>query len=165
MTSCGQGGEFERSVVAPPPPAVMLTSALESLSLDQKLELLEEELEVGASYGTMSDEAIGHLFRAEAITDRLLESRLPYKWLAEGYDLEARVRQIQSKADLMVALIRRGADESDILAEVSDLRRQVAALRAALREPGGDPPLPLEVLLRSVPADSLRGMVSEGTEE
>lgn len=164
VASCGQGGEFERSAVAPPPPAVVLTAALEPLSLDEKLALLEEELTASSAGDEIDDQAIARLFRAEAITDRLLESRLPFAWLAEGYDLEARIRQIQSLADRVIALVRRGADESEILEEVASLRRQVTELREALRHPGSEAPPTLDALLAQVSVDSIRAVVNEGAE-
>lgn len=162
LASCGRSGEFERSAVAPPPPAVVLTASLGPLSLDEKLALLEEELAAGEEGDAFDDQAIARLFRAEAITDRLLESRLPFAWLSEGYDLEARIRQIQSLADRLVAMVMRGTDQEEFRAEMATLRRQVAELRLALRQPGGEAPPSLDELLASVMTDSIRAQVSEG---
>jgi hypothetical protein len=159
---CDRGEVFERSQVAAPPPAVVLTSALGSLSLVEKLTLLDRELAAGAARSELDDHAIARYFRAEAITDRLLESKMPYPWLAEGYDLEARIRQIQSLADRVVAQIRRGSSESGIEEDVVQLRRQIADLRLALEEPGSEAPPTLDLLLAGVRADSIRALVSEG---
>lgn len=159
---CHRGEEVERSAVAAPPPAAVLTSALESLGLDDRLALLDRELAAGEARGEIDDHAIARFFRAEAITDRLLESNIPYAWLAEGYDLESRLRQIQSLADRIVAQIRRGSAAEGILADVGVLRRQVADLRRGLDEPGRDAPTSLDALLANVSADSIRAVVNEG---
>lgn len=160
VAGCGRG-EMSESVAAPPP-AAMLTAALGSLSLDQKLSLLDQELIAGLERGKIDDHAIARYFRAEAITDRLLESTRSTTWLAEGYDLEARLRQIQSLADRIVSQIRRGSPESGTLADVGLLRRQVADLRSALATSPGEAPPSLDALLASVRADSIRALVSEG---
>jgi hypothetical protein len=162
VAGCGRGEDVGVAAVAAPPPAVVLTSALGQLSLPEKLVLLDQELVAGTAKGEMDDHAIASLFRAEAITDRLMESRAPFPWLAEGYDLEARVRQIQSLADRVVAQIRRGSPDEGILADAVLLRRQVADLRSALSEHGGDAPPTLDALLATVRADSIRAVVSEG---
>jgi len=159
---CHRGEEVQRSAVAAPPPAVVLTSALESLGLEERLALLDRELAEGEARGEVDEHAIARFFRAEAITDRLLESNVPYPWLAEGYDLESRLRQIQSLADRVIAQIRRGATEEEILADVAGLRRQVAALRRAMGEGGGEAPPSLDALLAGVQADSIRAVVTEG---
>lgn len=159
---CHRGEEVQRSAVAAPPPAVVLTSALEPLGLEERLALLDRELAEGEARDEIDDHAIARFFRAEAITDRLLESNVPYAWLAEGYDLESRLRQIQSLADRVVAQIRRGAAEEGIMADVAVLRRQVADLRRALGEGGGEAPPSLDALLAGVRADSIRAVVTEG---
>ncbi len=162
VVGCGRDAGVESAAVAAPPPAAVLTSALESLSLHEKLALLDQELAAGVALGEVGEDAIARFFRAEAITDRLLESKMPYSWLAEGYDPEARLRQIQSLADRVVAQIRRGSPESGILEDAAQLRRQVADLRSALSQPGGEAPPTLDALLASVRADSIRAVVSEG---
>lgn len=159
---CNRAADVEVAAVGAPPPAVVLTSALGPLSLHDKLYLLERELAAGAARGKVDDEAIARYFRAEAITDRLLASDAPYRWLAMGYDVEARIRQIQSLADRVVAQLRRGAPEAGIQEDVAELRRQVADLQGALAEPGGAAPPSLDALLASVRADSIRALVSEG---
>jgi hypothetical protein len=159
---CNRAADVEVAAVGAPPPAVVLTSALGPLSLHDKLYLLERELAAGAARGKVDDEAIARYFRAEAITDRLLASDAPYRWLALGYDVEARIRQIQSLADRVVAQLRRGAPEAGIQEDVAELRRQVADLQGALAEPGGAAPPSLDALLASVRADSIRALVSEG---
>lgn len=162
VLGCNVGEEVERSAVAAPPPAVVLTAALESLGLDDRLELLDRELAAGEARGEVDNHAIARFFRAEAITDRLLESNLPYSWLTEGYGLESRIRQIQSLADRIVAQIRRGSSEEGIMADVAALRRQVADLRSAMRGGGGDAPPSLEELLAGVAADSVRAVEGGG---
>lgn len=161
-SGCHRGEEVERSAVAAPPPAAVLTSALEPLGLDERLALLDRELAAGEARGEIDDHAIARFFRAEAITDRLLESHIPYAWLAEGYGLESRLRQIQSLADRIVAQIRRGSAEEGIMADAGALRRQVADLRRSLEEQGRDAPPSLDALLANVRADSIRAVVNEG---
>ncbi|NIP77977.1 MAG: hypothetical protein GWM90_01745, partial [Gemmatimonadetes bacterium] len=51
---------------------------------------------------------------AEAISDRLIHAERPVDWLASGYDVEARLRQLQAMADRVVARLRRGASLADV---------------------------------------------------
>jgi hypothetical protein len=162
VAGCGRGDDVTVAAVGAPPPAVVLTSALGPLSLYEKLLLLDQELAAGAAGDEIDEAAIARYFRAEAITDRLLESRKPFSWLAEGYELEARIRQIQSLADRVVAQIRRGSPADGIREDVVVLRRQVAELRSSLSVQGGDAPPTLDALLAGVRADSIRALVSEG---
>jgi hypothetical protein len=159
---CGGNDIGGGTTVAAPPAAAVLTAALGSLSLQEKLKLLDWELAAGQDRGKVDDQAIARFFRAEAVTDRLLESTPSYSWLAEGYDLEARLRQIQSLADRVVAQIRRGSSESEVLADVASLRRQVADLQRSLTVPGVEAPPSLDLLLAAVRADSIRALVTEG---
>jgi hypothetical protein len=162
VTACARSDEVEVAAVGAPPPAVVLTSALGPLSMHEKLFLLEQELAAGTARGKVDDEAIARFYRAEAITDRLLASDVPFRWLAEGYDVDARIRRIQTLADRVVAQVRRGAADDGILEDVVELRSQVAELRVALGVPGGDAPPTLDALLAGVQADSVSAVVSEG---
>lgn len=160
--ACGRSDEVEVAAIGAPPPAVVLTSALGPLTLHDKLFLLDQELAAGAARARVDDEAISRFYRAEAITDRLLVSDAPFRWLAEGYDVDAKIRRIQSLADRIVAQVRRGAPESGILEDVAALRRLVNELQGALSVPGGAAPPTLDALLASVRADSIRAVVGEG---
>lgn len=135
-----------------PPPAAAL--ARQGVSLDQSLRDLEKEL--SAALGTGLDKGgMPHILTAEAITDRLLESRLPFAWLkATSYSLEGYVRQIQSLADRIVAESRSGVDKGMTMRDVIALRRKVIDLRHSLAIGGVNPPMSLDSLLANTPADS-----------
>ncbi|MGH7553571.1 MAG: hypothetical protein ACREMQ_11160, partial [Longimicrobiales bacterium] len=61
-----------------------------SLPLDQLLEMLQKELDAVFENGS-EEETTAHLIRAEELTDRLLDSRIPFEWLtAEQYSVGAR---------------------------------------------------------------------------
>lgn len=131
----------------PPPPAAMLAPITEAMPLQDRLQQLQHELDMALIRGQLDEETTIRLYRAEAITDRILESQPPYEWLAESYDLSARLRQLQSLADRVVAKIRREEDAELILADAVRLRRVVIDLRESITAQGGEAPVPLEVLL------------------
>ncbi|MEJ2503371.1 MAG: hypothetical protein P8177_08675, partial [Gemmatimonadota bacterium] len=89
---CDDGGS-ERVPREAPPAAAVIAPGREAGQLTDQLEDLETELE-----RALAGEP-ARLLPAEAITDRLLHARRPVDWLATGYDVEARLRQIQSLAD------------------------------------------------------------------
>lgn len=147
----------------PPPPAAMIAPVRESMTLDEKLARLEAELDAALRMEHLDDAARVRLFRAEAITDRLLEERPPVAWLARGYEVEANLRQLQSLADRIVAELRREEPEAMIREDILRLRREVGQLRPALAMPGGGAlPVPLDSLLAGVPPDSTGVTVTEG---
>lgn len=136
-----------------PPPAAMLAGAQDQ-SLDQQLRLLEKEVSDALAEG-VDKAGQQHMFRAEALTDGLLESKLPFMWLTStSYSLEGYVRQIQALADRIVAEIRSGTDRGTITQDAIALRRSAAQLRRALAMGGGNPPVPLDSLLAGIPADT-----------
>lgn len=149
---------------APPPPAAaMIAPVRESMSLDDKLARLEAELGLAQERGELDARARARIFRAEAITDRILETEPPFVWLAEGYDLEARLRQLQALADRIVAQVRRDEPEPVVRGDVERLKRQVGELRAALRAGGHSvAPTPLDSLLARTVSDSVGMTVNEG---
>ena len=123
-------------------------------SLDASLIELEKELS-SALGSNLDNDGKGHLVRAEAITDRLLETKLPFTWLrATSYSLESDVRQIQALADRIIAEMRSGADKSIVSKDVTDLRSRVIGLRRAMAMGGSRPPVPLDSLLAGIQADS-----------
>jgi hypothetical protein len=131
-------------------------------TLDQALALLERELDAaledGGRFGI-------HLDRAEAITDRLLETQLPFTWLQDSaYGVASMLRQIQALADRVVALRRSGKTENaaQMLTDLQDLHQKVKTLRTGLRGRGGPSPLPLDSLLARYAADSLFKLVDAG---
>lgn len=134
-----------------PPAAAMVSPRLMTATLDEQLERLGVELVAGMEGDP------DRLLQAEAITDGLMEARRPFDWLAAGYDVEARLRQLQAMADRVVAKLRRGASLSEVeedvdvmTASVADLRQQLAAGR------GGPAPPTLDSLLRQDPLRDAR---------
>lgn len=139
----------ERMVAsADPPPAAAVAPIEAGAPLDELLARLEAELAAALESGVNNDEGMTRLMRAEAISDRLLESRLPFTWLtAEAYSLPARLRQIQASADRVVALARGGAQVQRLADQTAALRADVSDVRAALARGGGPPPPTLDMLL------------------
>lgn len=144
---CQRNPEEDRMSAPPPPPAVRIAPIRDSMTLEERLAVLEAELDAALDDDRLDAVTKQRLFRAEAITDRILETELTLTWLAEGYDLEARLRQLQALADRIVAGIRRDEPEAGILLDAVRLRRQVQSLRSALAEGGMNPPPPLDSLL------------------
>jgi hypothetical protein len=137
-----------------PPPAAALTEIGSTTPLDHGLGLLEEELTMVLEQELDDAERNARLLRAEAITDRLLETRLPFEWLsADNYGLDARLRQIQALGDRVVAQLRSGAPQDSLLVDVARLRADVAELRASIAEGGTRAPPPLEQLLSDFEAN------------
>lgn len=152
LVGCRQNPEESAVSQLTPPPAAAL--ARQVVTLDNSLQELEKELSMALGTG-LEDAGSGHILRAEAITDRLLEAQLPFTWLATGpYHLESKVRQIQALADRVVAEMRSGIDRPTLTREVTALRNDVIALRRALALGGGNPPPSLDSLLARHPADS-----------
>ncbi len=116
-------------------------------SVRETLAFLQAQLDSALSTGV--DAVVArHLDRAEAISNRLLESRLPFAWIsAEQYSLEARLRQIQARADRAEALLRDGAPREAIAAEVRGLLDAVAQVKSELDAGGGTAPPPVGHLL------------------
>jgi hypothetical protein len=91
------------------------------------------------------------LARVGAISDRLLETQLPFAWLsAESYSLEARLRQIQSRVDRIEALRTGGARREDVAEVVLELRADVVRLETELAAGGSPAPTPVGALLDSL---------------
>jgi hypothetical protein len=111
------------------------------------LALLQAQLDSALAAGLDGD-GPAHLDRAEAISDRLLESRLPFAWIsAESYSVEARLRQIQTRTDRIESLRAGGARGEDVLAEIRDLRDLVARAATELAAGGSAAPPPVQQLL------------------
>jgi hypothetical protein len=144
----------EESAVSQPAPPPAAALARRTITLDNSLQELEKELSTALGTG-LDGSGSGHILRAEAITDRLLEAQLPFTWLAAGpYHLESKVRQIQALADRVVAEMRGGTDRTTLTREVTALRKSVIDLRRAMASGGGRPPPSLDSLLARHPADS-----------
>lgn len=128
------------------PPAAVL-QRLTGIQLHEALGLLDREL-VAALRARLEGVGEQAFVRAEAISDRLLETRFPFEWLrSDSYSVQARIRQIQSEADRVDALIRTDAPRDSALADLRRLRRDVLGLRQDLALGGGARPVPLERLL------------------
>lgn len=151
---CRWGSDRDEMTVARPPPAAAITPVGRSVSLIDKLARLEDELAATITL-IETDAARQRLLRAEAITDGLLEAEMPFGWIEdEAYRVDARLRQIQALADHAVALMRRGASASTLLADVRALHRDVTRLLAVLDTGrGGDPPTSIDSLLAGIGRD------------
>lgn len=157
LTACEDDGSRRVSRDAPPPAAVVAPGQ-RAAQLPDQLEGLAAELETA-----MRGEP-DHLLTAEAITDQLIHAPRSVDWLAIGYDVEARLRQLQAMADGLVARLRRGATLDDVGEEVELLLTAVRDLQGQLRLAGGGaaPPTLDSLLaqdpLRDVGAASLGGL-------
>jgi hypothetical protein len=154
LLACSRSNPEDLAVSSPaPPPSAALVRLSRSTTLDYSLALLQREL---AAALKDADKREDHLFRAEAITDRLLESQLPFAWMkATSYGVEPRVRQIQALADRILAEIRSGLSAPLVTRDIRELDAKVTALRAGLRAGGGPAPPSLEALLAAYAADTL----------
>jgi hypothetical protein len=139
---------------APEQPAdVVLTNLRPGTPLEQMLQYLDQAL-VHAIAGDMEGAAVDQFRHAEAISDRLLEARQPFEWIAlDQYSLQARLRQIQSGADRVMAQLQTGAPRDSMLQDLRALRADVLRLRQAISRGGTRAPIPLQQLLA---ADTLQ---------
>ncbi len=144
--ACGRSPDEAIAQSAPPPPAAALAPLSSDHGVEQALELLSGELHA-ALESELSDGGAG-ILRAEAITDRLLETRRPFQWIPDQrYLVDSRLRQIQAEADRILAQYRSGAPRDTVLAAVRGLAGEVARLREELAGPGTAAPPSLEQLL------------------
>jgi hypothetical protein len=98
------------------------------------------------------DDEPDRVLTAEALTDQLLHAPRDVDWLAIGYSVEARLRQIQAQADAIVAALRRGSNTSVMEPDLQALRESVRQLQQQLELPGGGAAPPtLETLLAQDP--------------
>jgi len=153
--ACQRSNPEESAVSGPaPPPAAALVPLKGADQLDETLYLLEKELNEALA-GDLDGDGVNRLVRAEAISDRLLETRLPFAWLnSQQYAVEPKLRQIQALADRILAQQRTGIRRETIHRDLMDLRRRVVELRVALREGGTHMPPSLDQLLAGYAADS-----------
>ncbi|HSK20031.1 MAG TPA: hypothetical protein VK912_12845 [Longimicrobiales bacterium] len=121
--------------------------------LEELLERLDRHI-VNAMAGELEGDAGDEFLRAEAMTDRLLEARMPFEWIpAESYSLESKLRQIQSSADRILAQLRTAAPRQQMLRDLRALRTDVARLRQTVAAGGAPAPVPVERLLSGDTAD------------
>ena len=151
--ACNRNPEEAATSDPTPPPAAAL--ARQQQSLDDGLKQVDAAVAQalkGDLKGQNSKEA---LMRAEAFTDRLLESELPFQWMRSyDYSVQSAVRQIQALADRIVSKLRNGMDGQEIMDDVREMRTKVANLRRGLAAGGGDAPVSLDTLLARYMNDS-----------
>ncbi|MBR9990066.1 MAG: hypothetical protein KFH98_09940 [Gemmatimonadetes bacterium] len=115
--------------------------------LEEMLERLDQHL-VNAMSGQLDGSAGEEFLLAEALSDRLLEARMPFEWIpSEGYSLESKLRQIQSSADRILAQLRTSAPRQQTLQDLRNLRTEVARLRQTVAAGGAPAPVPIGRLL------------------
>ncbi len=153
LAGCNRNPEEAATSDPTPPPAAAL--AREHRSLDDGLQQVDRALSQAMRGDLEGQSAKDHLMQAEAITDRLLETELPFQWMrARDYSVESAVRQIQSLADRVIAKLRNGMDGQAILPDVREMRTKVIELRRGLAAGGGAAPLSLDTLLARYANDS-----------
>lgn len=135
-----------------PPPMEATVSVMDEvrtgMPLEEMLHILDEYL-YRALEGRMEGDAVADFRRAEAISDRLLEARPPFEWIAaEQYSLSARLRQIQSRADRVLAQLVTGAPRDTMLADLRTLREEVVRLRETVARGGTRAPPSIHRLLQ-----------------
>jgi hypothetical protein len=127
--------------------ASIMAEVRPGMPLEEMLQILDSYL-VSAIEGRMEGESVNDFRRAEAITDRLLEARLPFEWIAqEQYSLQSRLRQIQSRADRVLAQLETAAPRDTMLMDLHGLHSDVARLREAVAQGGTRAPPPIHRLL------------------
>jgi hypothetical protein len=163
IVSCQQSNPEEDAVSSPaPPPSMALAPIRGHVRLDQTLAQLESELAAAIRDDGQFTE---RLTNAEAITDRLLETQLPFAWItSRSYGVESVLRQVQSLADRLLAQLRSGVREEVVRRDAREMYQRVRDLRLALRAGGGAPPLSLDSLLAAYAADSLLQIIELGGE-
>jgi hypothetical protein len=153
LSGCRQNPEDSAVSNPSPPPAAALTR--QHQSLDDGLKQLDAALTTAMRGDLEGQSAKTALEEAEAITDRLLESELPFHWMrARDYSVESSVRQIQALADRVIAKMRNGMDGQELRTDVREMRTKVIELRRGLAAGGGDAPLSLDTLLARYANDS-----------
>jgi hypothetical protein len=152
--ACGRQPDDETAADLAPPAAAELVPMQDNVPLDEKLARMDEELVV-ALRNDLRDDGVMSLYRAEAISDRLLETPPPFTWMKTSYLTEARLRQIQSLADRVIAQMRRQVDPALLRADVHQLRHEIGTLRSQMAAGGSTRPPSLDSLLAGYAADTL----------
>jgi hypothetical protein len=153
LAGCEKSPPEETALSGPAPPAAALISLSGGLTLDQALAMMEREL----SYALRGEgDVAARLEIAETITDRLLETQLPFAWItSRSYSVEPMLRQIQALADRIIAERRSGEHPDVVRRDMVDLLALVRGLRAGLSQGGGPQPASLDSLLARYAADTL----------
>src|SRR5690606_12720136 len=144
--ACGRSPDEAIAQPATPPPAAALAPLSSDHGVEQALELLAREPD--AALRNELDDGGASILRAEAITDRLLETRRPFAWIPDKrYFVDSRLRQIQAEADRILAQYQSGVPRDTVLAAVRALAADVDSLRQDLSRPGSPAPPSLRQLL------------------
>lgn len=123
------------------------------MPLDSMLAMLERQLEISLE-GRLEGSAVDEYRVAEAISDRLLEARMPFEWLAaEDYSIQSRLRQVQSMADRVLAQLQMSASRDTMLADLQGLHADVVSLRRSIAAGGRRAPPTIHALLNDSAAD------------
>jgi hypothetical protein len=142
---CGPRADSGADSEEAPPAAAIAPIA--GLPLDSALVLLNVELSA-ALEKQLDNTGFVRFQRAEALTDRLLETRYPFEWLKDGsYAVESKLRQIQALADRVLAEVHTGMRPDSALHDVRLLQAEVLGLRTSLTHGGGPAPPTLEALM------------------
>jgi hypothetical protein len=156
FAACGPATPPDQS---PQMTLAVMTAVRPGTPLDEMLAMLDQHL-IDAMSGQLEGSAGEAFLRAEAITDRLLEARMPFEWIpSDRYSIESRLRQIQSSADRVRAQLRTAAPRAQMLQDLRTLRADVARLRQTIAAGGTDAPIPVDRLLRGDTA-ALGGQIS-----
>lgn len=129
-------------------PTIVVMDDIEAgMPLDSMLALLDQQL-AAAHEGQLEGSALDAYHVAEAISDRLLEARMPFEWIAaEDYSIQSRLRQIQSAADRVLAQTQASFEREVVLNDLRILRDDVADLRSSIAAGGTRAPPTIEALL------------------
>jgi hypothetical protein len=145
VTACDPGSEAG-VVGREAPPAAAVLAPGQDVPLTDRLDMVLAEIDRAL------DDEPDRVLTAEALTDQLLHAPRDVDWLAIGYSVEARLRQIQAQADAIVAALRRGSNTSVMEPDLQALRESVRQLQQQLELPGGGAAPPtLETLLAQDP--------------
>jgi hypothetical protein len=136
------------------PPAAAVLAPGQGVDLSEMLTRIDREIEEA-----MAGEP-DRVLTAEAMSDQLLHVPRDVDWLATGYSVEARLRQIQAQADGIVAMLRRGASLAAVEPDLRTLQASIRDLQRQLALPGGGAAPPtLETLLAQDPLRDARAPV------
>lgn len=144
-SACGSPSSAAASAAGPP--VSVLLERMDTVPLDTQLVWLS-----GMTNRALDQDAsarAGTVSRIEALTDGLIEARLPFRRLASGYSLESRLRQMQALADRIVAEQEVGSMGDSVRADLRRLHLRLDDLRVELRLPGQAAPPPIDSLLNA----------------
>jgi hypothetical protein len=144
LAACGPTPQDERPAQSA---TAVMVAVQPGMPLDSLLYMMEQHL-VNALAGRLEGDAANEFRRAEALSDRLLEARLPFEWIPDQqYSLGSRLRQIQSLADRVLAQLETGVPRDTVLDELQLLREEVVRVRQLVARGGIRAPPPIDRLL------------------